>query len=164
MFFKTGFLCVALAFLGLAPQTRLASNSQRCTCLSHLSARKTHTGENAYECTECGKAFIQLSNLIRHQRRTHTGEKSYACTECGKAFSQKSNLTEHDDENIQLESPSLGINKGQLRVWLLTLCREGLGLYGFTFPTRESVKSPNIWHSWEKCLLSLFPAWNSPSG
>lgn len=43
------------------------------------------------ECSECGKAFFQKSDLTIH-KTSHTGEKSFICTECGKGFSKKSNL------------------------------------------------------------------------
>ncbi|XP_036907694.1 zinc finger protein 891 [Sturnira hondurensis] len=56
--------------------------------------RRSHMGEKQYECKECGRVFTDSSTLKRHIR-THTGEKPYECLQCGKAFSQKTSLKAH---------------------------------------------------------------------
>ncbi|XP_077610435.1 zinc finger protein 445 [Crocuta crocuta] len=50
--------------------------------------------EEAYKCSQCGKAFRNHSFLLIHQR-IHTREKPYKCRECGKAFRWSSNLSRH---------------------------------------------------------------------
>ncbi|XP_036870062.2 zinc finger protein 891 [Manis javanica] len=63
--------------------------------ISHLTLhQRSHMNEKQYECNECGKVFNDSSTLRRHVR-THTGEKPYECDQCGKAFSQKISLKAH---------------------------------------------------------------------
>jgi uncharacterized Zn-finger protein len=56
--------------------------------------KRTHTGENPYECDVCNKRFTCLGSLTIHQRK-HTGEKPYECKVCRKRFSQSGHLAFH---------------------------------------------------------------------
>nr|XP_010944232.1 zinc finger protein 445 isoform X1 [Camelus bactrianus] len=56
--------------------------------------QSSHSTEEPYKCSQCGKAFRNHSFLLIHQR-VHTREKPYKCRECGKSFRWSSNLSRH---------------------------------------------------------------------
>uniref|UniRef100_A0A8C6XGN3 Uncharacterized protein n=1 Tax=Naja naja TaxID=35670 RepID=A0A8C6XGN3_NAJNA len=53
-----------------------------------------HTGEKPFSHAECGKLFIQRSNLISYQW-THSGGKPFCCIVCGRRFNYPLDLTRH---------------------------------------------------------------------
>ncbi|KAF6080111.1 hypothetical protein HJG60_020739 [Phyllostomus discolor] len=59
------------------------------------SHQRVHNGEKPYECSECGKSFKTKSILHRHQA-VHTGERPYQCRICGKSFKSTYNLYCHE--------------------------------------------------------------------
>ncbi|KAJ1183160.1 hypothetical protein NDU88_008329 [Pleurodeles waltl] len=67
---------------------------QRLKRNSEIGLQLPHKGKGRYMCTECGKSFTLMPNLIRHER-IHTGERPYHCTMCGKSFNQKEVLHRH---------------------------------------------------------------------
>ncbi|XP_058873631.1 gastrula zinc finger protein XlCGF52.1-like [Acipenser ruthenus] len=62
--------------------------------LGFRAAKENHTGGTPFPCADCGKSFMQLKNLNRHQR-VHKGEKPYRCSECGMSFNLLQNLKRH---------------------------------------------------------------------
>lgn len=44
-------------------------------CLFERIHRRTHTGEQPYECSICGTKFKQGANWTRHLRKMHNIEK-----------------------------------------------------------------------------------------
>ncbi|XP_036920461.1 zinc finger protein 211-like isoform X1 [Sturnira hondurensis] len=56
--------------------------------------QRVNNGQRLYQCSECGKSFIQKGEFHSHQR-VHNGEKPYECSECGKSFKTKSVLHRH---------------------------------------------------------------------
>ncbi|XP_072023496.1 zinc finger protein 711-like [Amphiura filiformis] len=64
-----------------------ASNYRR-----DIHMREAHTGEDIFRCTNCGKKFLQESELSQH---VETGCQSLKCHECYKFFKRKSFLKDH---------------------------------------------------------------------
>uniref|UniRef100_A0ABM5FGY8 Uncharacterized protein isoform X1 n=1 Tax=Pogona vitticeps TaxID=103695 RepID=A0ABM5FGY8_9SAUR len=56
--------------------------------------QKSNTGEELYECSDCGKEFISRAGFIMHIR-IHGREKPYECSDCGKHFRRSSHLNSH---------------------------------------------------------------------
>lgn len=67
-----------------------------------LIYRSSISGERPYRChlTECGRAFIQLSNLQQHLRNhdaqlERAKSRPFHCNICGKGFATESSLRTH---------------------------------------------------------------------
>ncbi|XP_069083331.1 zinc finger protein 436-like isoform X2 [Pleurodeles waltl] len=73
----------------IPPATKQTSQKK-----SHPRHQRTHEVKRRYACSECGKSFSAMSNLVTHER-IHTGERPFHCTICGKSFNQTGVLHRH---------------------------------------------------------------------
>ena len=71
--------------------TNICTSTQGRNCLQHYL---THTGEKSHKCEVCGKMFLRMGQLKRHNR-IHTGERPYSCDVCGMSFNCSSSLKRH---------------------------------------------------------------------
>lgn len=71
-----------------------AQYSPKGRLLQHL--HKVHSRTMVkYKCANCDKVFTRKSNIKTHERRFHMNEKNYFCDQCGSAFFNKYDLLRH---------------------------------------------------------------------
>ncbi|XP_042306314.1 zinc finger protein with KRAB and SCAN domains 7-like [Sceloporus undulatus] len=84
---------------GIQSEGRLYDCSQCGKCFLQrrnlMIHQRSHFEVIPYKCFQCGKCFSQQRNLTIHQR-THTGGKPYKCFQCGKCFSLGKYLKRHE--------------------------------------------------------------------
>lgn len=68
------------------------------TSYQKMEHERTHTKEKPFLCKICGRRFVALPTLRRHNS-THN-KSSYQCSTCLKFFKQKSSLTRHIDAHF----------------------------------------------------------------
>lgn len=61
---------------------------------NYKNHKLTHSGEKAYKCHICNKAFHQVYNLTFHMH-THNDKKPYTCRVCAKGFCRNFDLKKH---------------------------------------------------------------------
>ncbi|OBS72566.1 hypothetical protein A6R68_12857, partial [Neotoma lepida] len=102
--------------LGLNDATSLFSSQKhhcgkgfcrKASLLQH--SWSSHSGDNPFLCSVCGRGFRLLSRLLTHQcgkgfsqkfnlighQRIHTGELPFLCHECGRRFVKEATLIRH---------------------------------------------------------------------
>lgn len=52
-------------------------------------------GLPAYSCSRCGRNYMYMSNLTRHQRLECGVTRQYECNTCSKKFKHKHHLDHH---------------------------------------------------------------------
>lgn len=60
-----------------------------------MSDNQSIASESKLLCTDCGRSFATLSNMVRHKRTTHGLGTPLECEQCEKTFSQRTNLVRH---------------------------------------------------------------------
>uniref|UniRef100_A0A182WHD4 C2H2-type domain-containing protein n=1 Tax=Anopheles minimus TaxID=112268 RepID=A0A182WHD4_9DIPT len=78
----------------LAPQQNVNKSRTMNTNESLESDQSEDPPRCTFQCTECGKWFLDLYFLRRHVL-VHTKQKPYKCDKCSKSFTQKASLATH---------------------------------------------------------------------
>ncbi|XP_069606405.1 zinc finger protein OZF-like [Ranitomeya imitator] len=65
----------------------------------NVEQERSDKGESPFPCLKCGKCYVDVSNLVKHQK-SHSEEKEFLCSECDKCFAQNSNLFQHQNTKI----------------------------------------------------------------
>ena len=79
-----------------------------------------HTSEKKFKCQECGKGFLRLRELKRHQE-LHLKPK-ITCSACGKVFTNNYRLKQHAEKHHTETNPECKIcgttfeNNAELRI------------------------------------------------
>ena len=75
-------------------------SNEVCICLdlrytgNYKNHKLTHSGEKAFKCSICNKAFHQVYNLTFHMH-THNEKKPFTCRVCSKGFCRNFDLKKH---------------------------------------------------------------------
>uniref|UniRef100_A0A3P9AN04 C2H2-type domain-containing protein n=1 Tax=Esox lucius TaxID=8010 RepID=A0A3P9AN04_ESOLU len=64
--------------------------------------QRTHTGEKPHHCPVCNRGFARLDKLKLHQE-VHTGVKPHSCPDCEKSFARLDNLKLHQKIHMKKE-------------------------------------------------------------
>ena len=79
----------------------------------------------SYPCSQCGRAFKELSTLQNHER-IHSGERPFECETCGKQFTHcnkkpATDLKSHPStweaecKSLRLENAALKVENAEMR-------------------------------------------------
>ncbi|XP_055622687.1 gastrula zinc finger protein XlCGF7.1-like [Toxorhynchites rutilus septentrionalis] len=63
-----------------------------------------HTGENGFDCDNCGMAFNRKARLDEHIRFVHNKEYPLQCEVCSKGFMRKEDLSRHMDSHSDVKN------------------------------------------------------------
>ncbi|XP_068112221.1 oocyte zinc finger protein XlCOF8.4-like isoform X2 [Hyperolius riggenbachi] len=83
-----------LAYQNEHQQTQKCDQSFRSVNHRSTSGQKRHLGKKLFPCTECGKCFNHIIELLKHQQE-HRKIRPYSCSDCGRSYTHKSHLLNH---------------------------------------------------------------------
>ncbi|XP_036383667.1 zinc finger protein 271 [Megalops cyprinoides] len=64
---------------------------------------KPQVPKDVFRCNECGRSFLELAALVRHQQRDHALRKPHRCYVCGQEFALLSSLQLHKRSHATLQ-------------------------------------------------------------
>ncbi|XP_069496509.1 uncharacterized protein [Ambystoma mexicanum] len=80
---------------GANTQDICSDGEQRTIDYLHLLKHLKTCTSKPYTCEDCGKSFKLQESLALHQKRTHTGEQPYNCPKCEMSFARRHQFRTH---------------------------------------------------------------------